>query len=107
MVLRTYFRSMRAGPDGAPVCGDSATRLGVRERDVARALTSNGGVQPERGGMSVAPDDPMHLPEEFRPEALGGTGRLPVFSIEAGSSAPISSCVQTPKSRGGMRSSNP
>lgn len=71
---------MRAGPDGAPLCGNSATRLGVRERDVV--VTSGGLVEPARGGMSVTPDDPRHLPEEFLPEALGGLGRIPLYSVE-------------------------
>ena len=31
--------------------------------------------------MSVTPDDPQKLPPQFRPEGLGGLGRLPVFSI--------------------------
>lgn len=31
--------------------------------------------------MSVTPDDPGYLPEEFRPDSLGGIGRLPVFEV--------------------------
>jgi hypothetical protein len=32
--------------------------------------------------MSVAPDDPMHLPKHRRPASLGGIGRDPVWYIE-------------------------
>lgn len=42
----------------------------------------NGHVHPGRGGMSVTPDDPVRLPPHFRPVALGGFGKLPVFGIE-------------------------
>jgi hypothetical protein len=76
----TYYRTMRAGPDGSPLCGDSATRLGVRDRDVV--VDPGGFVQPKRGGMSVTPDDPRHLPEEFLPESLGGLGRIPLYSVQ-------------------------
>ena len=41
-----------------------------------------GWVFPRTGGMSTTPDDPRFLPEEFRPESLGGFGRLPVYSID-------------------------
>jgi hypothetical protein len=37
---------------------------------------------PGQGGMSVAPDDPLHLPRHRRPAGLGGTGRDPVWYIE-------------------------
>lgn len=36
----------------------------------------------------MTPDDPSRLPEEFRPESLGGIGRLPVFSIVVGQLGP-------------------
>ena len=32
--------------------------------------------------MSVAPDDPMHLPDHRRPPSLGGNGKDPVFRYE-------------------------
>jgi len=67
MAEQTYYRIMRSSPDGAPLCGASATRLGVRDKDVV--IDSAGFVQPKTGGMSVTPDDPRHLPEEFRPES--------------------------------------
>ena len=39
-------------------------------------------VRPATGGMSVALDDPRHLPKFRRPRCLGGEGRDPVFAIE-------------------------
>ena len=71
---------MRSTPDGLPVCGPKATNLGVRERDLPP--DEEGMVPPDSGGMSTTPDDPRLLPEEFRPESLGGLGRLPVFALE-------------------------
>lgn len=43
---------------------------------------SMGQVMPGHGGMSVVPESPRFLPLHFRPESLGGVGRVPVFSIE-------------------------
>ena len=78
---RTYFRAMRRGTDGRPICGATGARLGVRPVDIE--TDDLGQVCPGRGGLSVTPDDPGRLPVEFRPEVLGGLGRLPVFSIRA------------------------
>jgi hypothetical protein len=75
---RKYFRAMKSGATGGPRCGDTGATLGVRPRDVK--LEGNL-VRPSTGGMSVTPDDPAYLPEEFRPDSLGGIGRLPVFEI--------------------------
>jgi hypothetical protein len=51
---------------------------------VRRSKTDlDGQVHPGRGGMSVVPDDPARLPPHFRPVALGGFGKLPVFGVEA------------------------
>jgi hypothetical protein len=77
---KVLFRAMRSTPDGLPVCGQKATNLGVRERDLPP--DKDGMVSPNKGGMSATPDDPRLLPEEFRPESLGGFGRLPVFSVD-------------------------
>jgi hypothetical protein len=77
---KVLFRAMRSTPSGHPVCGPKATNLGVRERDLPP--DEEGMVSPDAGGMSSTPDDPRLLPEEFRPESLGGFGRLPVFSLD-------------------------
>ena len=45
-------------------------------------VDENGMVDPESGGMSVAPDDPFHLPEHRRPFELGGIGPDLVWAIE-------------------------
>lgn len=48
------YRTMKAdGDPPRPVVGDTATRLGVRERDLAPDEAGN--AQPGRGGMSVMP----------------------------------------------------
>jgi hypothetical protein len=59
--------------------GPSARALGVRPGDDIPVV--GGRVRPGTGGMSVAPDDPMHLPRHRRPPSLAGTGRDPVWGI--------------------------
>lgn len=76
---RKYFRAMKSGATGRPRCGETGATLGVRPRDVE--IEGDNLVRPSTGGMSVTPDDPAYLPEEFRPDSLGGIGRLPVFEI--------------------------
>jgi len=76
---RRYFRAMKPREDGRPRCGDTGATLGVRPRDLA--VGGDGFVHPGKGGLSITPDDPLLMPEEFRPHALGGIGRLPVFEI--------------------------
>ena len=39
-------------------------------------------VYPNTGGMSVAVDTPMNLPEHRRPPEFGGTGRDSVFQYD-------------------------
>ena len=61
--------------------------LGVRPGDAAipdvLAVDDTDIVLPNQGGMSVAPDDPMHLLKHRRPPSLGGIGQDPVWCIEA------------------------
>jgi hypothetical protein len=57
----------------------SARSLGVRPGDDIPVI--NGRVSPGSGGMSVAPDGPMHLPDHRRPPNFGGTGKDPVWEI--------------------------
>jgi len=78
----TLYRGMREAADGKPKCGATARTLGVRVPDDV-APDEEGRVHPGRGGMSVAPDDPMRLRAHRRPRALGGTGPDPVFSTVA------------------------
>lgn len=96
---QVYYRAMRAGLDGRPLCGTSGARLGVRPRDIS--IGADGLVQPGTGGMSLTPDDPSRLPEEFRPESLpGGIGRMPIFEIsprDIGSSLQISADKHRPR----------
>lgn len=67
---------MKEDSEGHPECGPSARMLGVRlEGDIPIADT--GEVQPETGGMSVAVDDPQHLPRHRRPPEHGATAATP------------------------------
>lgn len=80
------FRSMKEADDGAPEIGRSARLLGVRLGKSAvpdvLAIQDSDIVSPMQGGMSVAPDDPMHLLRHRRPPSLGGIGQDPVWYIE-------------------------
>ena len=78
---RPLYRGMRQAEDGKPVVGPSARTLGVRPVDVP---IIDGVVRPETGGMSVARDDPVGLPDVRRPAEWGGTGRDPVWQIQQG-----------------------
>ena len=74
------YRAMKPTSRNEPVCETSGRGLGVRvPRDIA--CTPSGTVLPATGGMSVAPNDPKHLPPHRRPLALKGLGRDPVFTV--------------------------
>jgi hypothetical protein len=55
--------------------------LGVRPLDIR--VDEDGRVHPGTGGLSVARDNPAGLPDFRRPPEWGGTGRDPVWRIEA------------------------
>src|SRR5262245_48897386 len=76
---RMVYRAMREDPGGGPAIGPTARTLGVRP-GVDIPVTS-GQVQPNTGGMSVAPDRPENLPPLRRPPAYGGSGKDPVWAI--------------------------
>lgn len=86
---RLLFRDMDVDLDGAPMVGPFNWTLGVRTgaKPYDIAVIDVAGEKyvepsPDRPqGMSVAPDDPMHLHPRHRPAELGGTGRYPVWSI--------------------------
>jgi hypothetical protein len=68
---------------GFPVADATARTLGVRPGIDIDATRPSDLVPPNQlQGMSVAPDDPMNLPDHRRPVRLGGTGKDPVWSIE-------------------------
>lgn len=79
--VQRLYRGMRAEVDGKPECGSTHRTLGVLVPDDI-APDAQGRVHPGTGGMSVAPDDPMHLQPHRRPRALLGTGPDPVFVID-------------------------
>lgn len=80
---RYLYRSMRSGDDALPLPGAAARLLGVRP-GIDLVLNADGAAQPQTGGLSVAPDDPLLLPEHRRPLEFGGTGNDPVWRIRVG-----------------------
>ncbi len=86
------FRSMKEASDGLPTVGPSGRMLGVRPGTTPTpdvlAVQATDLVMPDQGGMSVAPDDAMHLLKHRRPSSLGGTGQDPVWYIEGSELGP-------------------
>lgn len=80
------FRSMTTAADGLPVTGPRARLLGVRPGNArlpdVPAVSPQDVVLPGQGGLSTAPDDPLHLLPHRRPPSLGGTGQDPVWCLE-------------------------
>lgn len=81
------FRAMREAADGLPEVGTAANHLGVRpggtrHSDVG-AIDARDPVAPGGGGLSTVPDDPRHLIRFHRPPSLGGSGKNPVWAIDA------------------------
>ena len=80
------YRSMLEASDGLPLCGERNRVLGVRPGGSANpdvpAMNAIDVVASGDGGLSVAPDDPMHLPDFRRPPSLGGRGQDPVWWID-------------------------
>jgi len=76
------FRGMQQDPDGFPVVGESARRLGAR-REIDIEVGEDDRVQPTSGGMSVSPGSPTNLPRHRRPPEWGGTGLDPVWEISS------------------------
>jgi hypothetical protein len=72
---------MREDYAGAPMVGPSARMLGVRP-NIDIPVTA-GQVQPNTGGLSVAPDRPDNLHPLRRPPGYGGTGKDPVWWIDS------------------------
>jgi len=75
------YRAMREDPFGGPVIGPSARTLGVRPH--VDIVVVAGQVWPNMGGMSVAPDRPENLHPLRRPPKYGGSGKDPIWCIEA------------------------
>ena len=78
---------MTPNGDGLPRVGPSARTLGVRvPADIAP--DADGYVNPGTGGMSVAPESVLNLPNHRRPRAMGQGSSGPntdhVFYIEPG-----------------------
>ncbi len=87
---RLMFRAMKKADDRLPVLGRTARTLGVRVSAFGAVPEdppqfdvypdASGHVAPGQG-LSVAMDDPRGLPKHRKPQALGGEGRDPVFSL--------------------------
>lgn len=80
--VRDLYRAMD-DDNGTPLVDPN--HLGVRTAGSHIDINSdaNGIVHPNTGGMSVTPDDPLHLPRHFRPRSLGGRGKRPVWLISS------------------------
>ena len=76
---RILYRAMREDPAGGPMVGPTARTLGVRPNVDIPVVA--GQVQPNTGGMSVAPDRPENLHPLRRPPAYGGSGKDPMWCI--------------------------
>lgn len=76
---RLLYRAMYESSSGLPVF--SPHSLGVRVPTDVRPDAA-GIVHPGRG-MSVAPDDPMLLPDHLRPACLGGSSDRSLWAIPA------------------------
>jgi hypothetical protein len=74
------YRAMKSDPDSKPRTGDTARSLGVRPRDDI-PIDESGRVQPGKGGMSTAANDPRELPAHRKPKWLDGTGADPIFEL--------------------------
>jgi hypothetical protein len=81
--MRLLFRAMKPGPDGFPIADESPRTLGSRLNGEDIPVSRDGNVEQRTGGMSVSPDDPTRLPWHRRPPEWGGTGKDPVYQIEA------------------------
>lgn len=79
---RDLYRAMK-DDNGAPLVDPN--HLGVRTTGPHIDIESDalGLVHPGTGGMSVTPDDPIHMPRHFRPRDLGGRGKRPVWLISS------------------------
>ncbi len=84
--MSKIYRAMKRESDGLPKVARSARAIGVRTQGKFRDIEvdPDGFVQPHTGGMSVAIDEPRHLPYRRRPPSLGGDGRDPVFEMQSG-----------------------
>lgn len=79
---RLVYKDLARDGD-VPACG--AGGLWIRPGHDVAAEKPEALVQPDEGGMSVTPDDPMLMPQSRRPRSLGGTGRKPVWSMATSS----------------------
>jgi hypothetical protein len=76
---KIVYRAMREDAAGGPMAGPTARTLGVRPGVDIPVVA--GVVQPNTGGMSVAPDRPENLHPLRRPPVYGGSGKDPVWWI--------------------------
>lgn len=73
---------MKATSDGYPETGPTARTLGVRPR-IDIPIGAGGLVVDGEGGMSVAPASPENLPAHRRPPEHGGSGKDPIWELDA------------------------
>jgi hypothetical protein len=78
--MRTLYRGMNSDGDH-PRVERSAKGLGVRVGDDGDVEPDAEGLVYPGRGMSIAPDDPLFLPEFRRPREFLGSARHPVWGI--------------------------
>jgi len=84
------LRGMRADADSLPMVGESGRYLGARPdlpgqpQDGDIPVSAGGVVEPETGGMSVAPPPVTNLALHRRPREYGGRSKDPVFVLDTG-----------------------
>ena len=94
------FRAMKESNGRQSATRQGARTLGFRLRIDVPALSDSDLVQPGQGGMSVGPDDPLHLPPYRRPPAFGGTGADPVWFLDDADLGPLLCYRPDPKHPG-------
>lgn len=78
--MRTLYRGMNSDGD-YPRVERSAKGLGVRVGEDGDVHPDAEGLVNPGAGMSVAPDDPLFLPEYRRPAEFLGSAKHPVWAI--------------------------
>jgi hypothetical protein len=81
--MRRLYRGMKSDGD-YPCVEGTAKGLGVRVGEDGDVEPDAQGVVHPGAGRSVAPDDPLFLPEYRRPPDFLGSARHPVWGIREG-----------------------
>jgi hypothetical protein len=80
--MTLVYRAMKRDADGLPLVNHtSSSGLGVRPgKDIH--VDSEGFVDPQSEGMTVAPDSPENIHRPRRPSEYGGLGKYPAWELD-------------------------